>query len=170
MARANVFTVFVVDDDTKLLTMMKHYLEKNSEYNLDVHTYATGEDALARIDLKPEIMILDYYFDDLKPGAKNGIEVMKETKKKSPSTEVIMISGQDDMEVALETIRQGAYDYVIKNDKAIMRAQLVAEKLLEGRMRQVMLEQNNKNLRITVGIMIAFIIILTAFVLYATIF
>ena len=168
MARANTYTVFVVDDDTKLLTMMKHFLEKNSEFNLDVHTFATGEDALARIDLKPDVMILDYYFDDLEPGAKNGLEIMADVRAKSPATEIIMISGQDDMEIALETMRNGAFDYVMKDDKAIIRSHLDMDKILQGKNREYLLHQNNKHLRITVAILIIFIIALAAFVTIAS--
>lgn len=168
MAKQNNFLIFVVDDDTKVLTMSKHYIEKNSAYEVEVATFVTGEEALAKIDQKPDVVILDYYFDAANPEALNGIQIQERIKAESPDTEVIMISGQDDMEVALETIRKGAYDYIIKGENAITRAQLASEKILQAKNREFVLHQNNKNLRIIVLIMALFIIGLIAFVLYAT--
>lgn len=168
MAKDNSYLVFVVDDDTKVLTMSKHYIEKNSAYEVEVMTFVSGEEALAKIDMKPDIVILDYYFDADDPSALNGIQVQEKIKQSSPDTEVIMISGQDNMEVALETIRKGAYDYIIKGENAITRAQLASEKILQSRNREFVLHQNNKNLRIVVMVMALFIIGMIAFVLYAT--
>lgn len=168
MAKDNSYLVFVVDDDTKVLTMSKHYIEKNSAYEVEVMTFVSGEEALAKIDMKPDIIVLDYYFDADDPSALNGIQVQDKVKQASPETEVIMISGQDNMEVALETIRKGAYDYIIKGENAITRAQLAAEKVLQAKNREYVLHQNNKNLRLVVIIMAVFIVGLIAFVLYAT--
>lgn len=168
MAKSNSYIVFVVDDDTKVLTMAKHNIEKNSEFMVEVHTFATGEDALARLDLQPDVIILDYYFDDLKEGALNGLEIQRTVKEKSPRTEIIFISGQDDIEVALQTIREGAYDYIQKSEGAIQRAQLAAEKVLQAKNREYLLHENNKNLRLVIAIMAIFLIALVGFVVYAT--
>lgn len=168
MAKNNSYLVFVVDDDTKVLTMSKHYIEKNSAFEVEVMTFVSGEEALAKIDMNPDIVILDYYFDDTNPSALNGRQVQEKIKHSSPDTEVIMISGQDDMELALETIRNGAYDYIIKGENAITRAQLASDKILQAKNREFVLHQNNKNLRILVTVMALFIIGLVAFVFYAT--
>ena len=164
----DAYTVFIVDDDTKTLTMMKHYLEKNSEYRLNIHTFATGEDALNKLDLNPEVVILDYYFNGIDQGAKNGMEVLKKVKEKKPDTGIVMLSGQDSMEVALGTIREGAYDYIIKNDSAVMRTQITTDKILHNRNREHLLNEYKKGLRITIIIMIIFIIAMIGFVIYAS--
>ncbi len=168
MAKDNSYLVFVVDDDTKVLTMSKHYIEKNSAYEVEVLTFVSGEEALAKIDMKPDIVVLDYLFDAEDSEAMNGLQVQERIIQASPETEVIIISGQDNMEVALETIRKGAFDYIIKGENAITRAQLAAEKILQAKNREFVLHQNNKNLRIVVVIMALFIIGLVAFVIYAT--
>lgn len=169
MSKRDTFRVFIVDDDTKLLTMMKHYIETNSMFNVEMHTFATGEDCLNKIDMKPDIVILDYYFDDLDQNAKTGLHIQKEILKKSSETKIIMISGQDDMEIALETIRNGSYDYIIKDDKAIMRTHLTLDNILQAKTKTLELESNNKNLKTTIILMVVFIIAMIAFVIYATI-
>ena len=51
----------------------------------------------------------------------NGIEVLKKIKKINPSIEVIMLSAQERMKVAVNSIQFGAFDYVIKTDLAMRR-------------------------------------------------
>jgi DNA-binding NtrC family response regulator len=167
MAKDNRYVVFVVDDDSKVLTMSKHYIEKNSEFEVEVQTFTTGEDALARLDMRPDAVVMDYYFNEEEGGRLNGAEVMAKIREKLPNTEVVMISGQENMEIALETIRNGAFDYIIKGENAIQRAQLSIEKILQSKNREFALRENNKNLRIVVMIMTGFLIALAAFLIFA---
>ncbi len=167
MAKDNRYVVFVVDDDSKVLTMSKHYIEKNSEYEVEVQTFTTGEDALAKLDMRPDAVVMDYYFNEEEGGRLNGAEVMTKIREKLPNTEVVMISGQENMEIALETIRNGAYDYIIKGENAIQRAQLSIEKILQAKNREFALRENNKNLRIVVGGLVIFLIGLVAFFIFA---
>ncbi len=167
MKKENYYTVFVVDDDKKLLTMLKHVIEKNTSYNADVMVYDTVEEFLKHLDEKPDIVVLDYYFESEDGNAPTGLEVLEQIKEKSPETEVVIISGQDDIDTALETIREGAYDYVVKDDRAIPRTQLIVDNIMKAKSREYILEQNNKNLRLIIGIMVIFILALIAFLAYA---
>jgi DNA-binding NtrC family response regulator len=163
----DIFVVFIVDDDAKFLAMMKHYLETKSIFNLDIHTYLKGEDAIEHLNLNPDVVILDYYFDDMNRKAKTGLEIQKEILAKVKEAKIIMISGQDDMEVALQTIRDGSYEYIIKDDKAIMRTHLTTDNILQAKAKELELKQNNRSLKTTIFIMVLFIIALCAFVVYA---
>lgn len=165
MSKKSSYTVFIVDDDTKLLTMLKHYLEKNSDYILDVHVFSTGENCLDKMDLNPDVIVLDYYFDATNRGATNGLEILKKIKERNDRSEVIMISGQDKLDIALETMRAGAYDYVIKNDSAMMRTQMVTDKILMMKSREKVMRDYKRGLRITVFIIIIFIVVMLGFLL-----
>lgn len=124
-------TIFLVDDDIKTLIMLKNHLERKIEgVKLNVNVFAYGENCLDKLDLKPDIVVLDYYLDNIRENAKTGSEILKAIKISSPNTKVVMMSGQEDMEIALETIRDGAYDYIIKNEKAMQRLELVVNKIL----------------------------------------
>lgn len=125
------FVIYLVDDDVKTLIMYKHQLEKRIEHPLDVHVFAYGENCLDRMEeQKADIIVLDYYLNAIREDAMTGIEVLGKIKAMSPQTEVIMISGQEDMETAIQCIRNGAYDYIIKNEKAMLRLELVVNKIL----------------------------------------
>jgi YesN/AraC family two-component response regulator len=49
----------------------------------------------------------------------NGLDLMKKVKATLPETDFFFLSGQNDVEVAVNIIKQGAADYIVKNDKAL---------------------------------------------------
>jgi len=111
--------IFLVDDEPIQNEMLKDYLSERFLY--EIHTFDNGEDALQNMNLNPEIMVLDYHLEGSHKGAKNGVEILKEVKDKYPQTQVIILSGQDKIEVAVDSIKYGAYDYVVKGETAFSR-------------------------------------------------
>lgn len=109
----------MVDDDPMQLSMLQDHLSKFKHYKL--RTFSTGEECLAHINEKPDIIILDYNLDNVDKNAKDGLDILIELQDKVPATDVIMLSAQDKIEVAVNTMKYGAFDYVIKNESAFLR-------------------------------------------------
>jgi two-component system OmpR family response regulator len=105
--------IFIVDDDNLYCHSLAFYLKTHTDH--EIYCYPTGEDCLAHLDLKPEIIILDYYLGSTEPGVMDGIEVLKKIKIIKPEIKVIMLSGQETLSVASESMNLGAYTYVIKD-------------------------------------------------------
>ena len=97
----------IVDDDTKLLTILKSLL---TEEKLEVTTSDNGLDAINKCKEQQFDLIIS---DLMMPGA-SGLEVLKEARKVSPATLVILVTGFASLETAIEAIREGAYDYITK--------------------------------------------------------
>ncbi len=114
-------SIFIVDDDPMQLDMLKDHLQAMS--NFKIQTFSTGEDALNKIADKPDIVFLDYNLSSQKQDAMDGLEVLREIKSQSPESEVIMLSGQDKIEVAVDTMKYGAFDYIVKGESAFYRAE-----------------------------------------------
>lgn len=128
MAKSTLRTIVLVDDDQQHNEMLKQYLDQ--KYNLNIHSFVSGEDALAKIEeLKPTYVILDYYLDRVKRDARNGIDILKVIKEKYPDVYVVMLSGQDKIEVAVDTMKFGAYDYVVKNASGFIRVENVIKNI-----------------------------------------
>ena len=67
----------------------------------------------------PFAVVLDYFLNTKFESAWNGIEVLKKILADYPTSNVIVISAQESMELALNCMNSGAIDYVIKNEKAM---------------------------------------------------
>ena len=101
--------LFIVDDNQLIVEALKHHLQNKFGPSLKVSTFADGDSCLEKVDSDTNIVILDYFME-----GKNGLEVLKSIKAVNPKTEVIMLSSNEDIALAIETFRAGAKDYVIK--------------------------------------------------------
>jgi two-component system, OmpR family, response regulator len=110
---------FVVDDEAAQRMMMEDYLSKYSW--LTVKSFATGEECVKNMHLDPDFIFLDYNFDLAGKNVMNGIETLNAIKGQNLDTAVVMMSAQDSIEVALNTVNYGAFDYVVKNESAFNR-------------------------------------------------
>ncbi|MCD4817757.1 MAG: sigma-54 dependent transcriptional regulator [Candidatus Cloacimonetes bacterium] len=112
--------ILVLDDEKKITEKIKNYLIKK-EFN--AHCANSPEEAFNIMnDTEIDILISDI----LMPGM-NGLEVLKNIKKKFPQTEVIMISGHGDVDTVIEAIRLGAVDFIRKPFR-FMDVQLAIER------------------------------------------
>lgn len=158
-------SVFIVDDDPIQVQMLKDHL--SSKMKLSITTFSTGEDCLNNVETqKPEAVVLDYNLNSVSKDAADGIEILKKIKSLSPSTQVVMLSGQEKIDVAVATMTHGAFDYVIKNESAFVRTENILTNIFKG----LKLEENlssYKKALIVVSSMLILIVIL-AFVMLAT--
>ena len=100
-------TLLLVDDDLAFRQVMAGELGR---LGYDVVAVATGEEAIERVaTAEPEVVLLDLRL----PGM-SGIETLKNIQASSPTTEVIMLTGHGSIDTAIESIRIGAFDYVVK--------------------------------------------------------
>ena len=105
MAVANVL---LVDDEAPFVETMTKRLTKRK---LEVKTASNGPEALKVLDKNAnvEVVILD-----VKMPGMDGVETLKEIKKRHPLVEVIMLTGHATVETAIEGMKLGALDYLMK--------------------------------------------------------
>ncbi|SRR6056297_1434107 len=103
--------IFIVQDSIVYKDLIVGYLQSQKFKNLK--TFKTGEECLKAIHLKPDIIVLDYSFEGI-----TGLELMRKIQKEHPETDFIFLSGQNDVEVAVNIMKRGATDYIVKNNKA----------------------------------------------------
>ena len=106
--------IFIVEDNP----LYSAVLEQNllSSGFTDVARYDNGESCLSAMSDHPEVVLLDY---QLGKGKMNGIETFKEIKRKNRDAKVVLLSNQDEVRVAVESLRLGAFDYIIKGKYAM---------------------------------------------------
>lgn len=99
--------ILIVDDEESVSTMLSYWSEKI--WKCPSITSATGRDALEKLTEKPSVVLLDIMLPDL-----SGIDVLKWIKHYDKQLPVIMLSAQASVEIAVESLHAGAYDYFTK--------------------------------------------------------
>lgn len=127
---SQALNLFIVDEDPSIVRDLRNYLYNKFGTHLRISTFYTGETALQKVDSNTNIVILDYDMEH-----RNGNDVLSSIKKINPETEVIILSSNENVKVAIESFRKGATDYVIKGDKAWKRLtphlyRIIAEPIL----------------------------------------
>ncbi|MFB6357121.1 MAG: sigma-54-dependent transcriptional regulator, partial [bacterium] len=103
---SNGINITVIDDDPSICELFNEALAE--KYNVD--TFLDGEEGLEHIrENSPEILILDLRL----PGT-GGLEILKEVAEEFPAVEVIMVTANKDVQSAVEAMKLGAFDYIIK--------------------------------------------------------
>lgn len=149
--------MFLVDDEPIQNEMLKDYLSEKFGYK--IKTYESGETAIKDVQLNPQIIVLDYHLNSHLPNALDGIEVLKLFKERLPEAKIIMLSGQDRIEVAIDSMKYGAFDYVIKGETAFSRMENIINYLNEV---QGIRDANKAYKKIIVGMVLGFALVICA--------
>ncbi len=101
------FKVLIVDDE---LDFLETIIKRLRARNIEVSGVESGYLALEALDSRsPDVIILD-----VKMPGMDGIETLREIKKKKPLTEVIMLTGHASVESGIQGMQLGAFDYLMK--------------------------------------------------------
>lgn len=160
---ATTKTVFIVDDERTQTTMLEDYLSKFDW--LKILTFNSGEECIKNLHENPDIVFLDYNFDLAGTKALDGIQILNSIKAQCPDAEIVMMSGQDNVEIAMNTVRYGAYDYIVKNESAFQRAETAIMNII-GRQKLKSEARTYKRMMVIFGILavamvVCFVILLS---------
>jgi len=111
MKEPNSFKIFIVEDDLWYSSMLAYTLSLNPDYQ--VKKFESAKDLFTSIHEKPNVISLDYSLPDAK-----GEDVLEKIKTLSPDTKVIVLSAQQDVKVAINLLKLGAFDYIVKDEDA----------------------------------------------------
>ncbi len=144
--------IFVVEDDPFYQDFLSMHFKRIGLTN--VHMFTSGEEMIQQLEVteQPFLCILDYRIE----GGMNGNQILNKIKKVLPYLPVIILSAQETLSVAVQALKLGAYDYVLKDEYAFERI----EDLLEKIIRLQKLEKEERQLkRMKVYFSIAIVII-----------
>ncbi|HEX5153059.1 MAG TPA: sigma-54 dependent transcriptional regulator [Parafilimonas sp.] len=116
--------IFVVDDDELYVARLAHFLSLNPEYQ--VSKFYSAKSLILALYEKPDIITLDYYMPDI-----NGDALLNQVKELSPETQVIIISGQEDIKIAIDLFKKGVHDYIVKDADTEQRLWMAIQNLKE---------------------------------------
>ncbi|OGW17404.1 MAG: sigma-54-dependent Fis family transcriptional regulator [Nitrospinae bacterium RIFCSPLOWO2_12_FULL_47_7] len=113
--------ILIIEDEEEMRIALTEVLIRNG---YSVHTAPNGIEGLELLNKSPFNMVIT----DVKMPKISGLEVLKEIKKQSPQIPVIMITAYGTIDNAVEAMKEGAFDYILKPfsaeilDEAVLRA------------------------------------------------
>ena len=137
----NKIKLLLVDDEKAFLDTITKRLEKR---DLEVFAVYSGKEALAEIEnnKKIETVVLDVKMPQM-----DGIQTLIEIKKRFPLVEVIMLTGHATVETAIDGMKLGAFDYLMKPcdidvlvtkvNEAVEKKRIHEEKITEARIKEI---------------------------------
>lgn len=118
--------IFLVDDDPYCRCLIEHAV-RHYGYT-DVHLFDNGSACLQALTDEPDIIFMDQMMSGV-----SGIDALGAIKRFNPDTYVVLVSGQNKMQIAVDSLKLGAFDYVIKDEHLTVRIQAVLTKIAEIR-------------------------------------
>ena len=131
-----VIQIYIVEDDP----WYGEFLEASIQLfpNVAVHRHSTAKECIETVGLKPALITLDYRLPDM-----GGKDALRSILEKDKNSKVVVVSAQEDIETAVDLLKQGAYDYLVKNDQTRDRLWNIVKNLLK----EVKLERENLRLK-----------------------
>ncbi|MBW2448837.1 MAG: response regulator [Deltaproteobacteria bacterium] len=137
----SIANVLLVDDEVEFVETFSERLQMR---NLEIFKAFSGKKALKvlKMNKNVEVVILDVQMPEM-----DGIETLVEIKKQYPLVEVIMLSGHSTVESAIEGMKKGAFDYLMKPcdmdqiiekvGEAAAKKRRQEEKIIQARLKEI---------------------------------
>ena len=107
MKKDMLFRILIVDDNAEIREIVQEYL---ADSDCSIEVASDGNEALEKYDKNPHDIIVT----DLKMPGISGIELIKLIKQKTDITEFIIITGYASVDTAIDAVKIGAFDYIVK--------------------------------------------------------
>jgi two-component system, NtrC family, response regulator AtoC len=100
--------IFVVEDNEWYNKLLVHNISLNPDYQVEV--FFDAKSCIENLYKQPDVITLDYRLPDM-----TGLEALRQIKQENGEVQVILISEQDDIEIVVDLLKYGAYDYIVKS-------------------------------------------------------
>lgn len=103
------YKIFIVEDDPWYGEILEYHLSLNPDY--EITRFTTGKECLANMHKQPNLVTIDFSLPDF-----TGDVLFQKIKALNNQVPVIVISGQDEITVAVKMLKMGVSDYLVKDD------------------------------------------------------
>lgn len=104
--------IFFVDDEPMFINLLEYTFKCRNGYT--VQTFSNGEDCLAHLSKNPDLVVIDYFLHS-NESQMTGLDLVKSIKAAKTNTPVIILSGNDSVQVMHEAKALGVYKYILKD-------------------------------------------------------
>ncbi len=103
------YKIFIVEDNPWYGEILQYHLSLNPDY--EVMRFLNGAELMSNLHLQPDLITMDYYLPDY-----SGENLYQKIRAVNDQVPVIVISGQEDIGVAVKLLKMGVTDYFVKDD------------------------------------------------------
>src|SRR5436190_2356068 len=103
------YKIFIVEDDPWYGEILEYHLSLNPDYQ--IFRFSSAKECLSNLQKKPDLVTVDYSLPDM-----NGYELFRRIREINPELPIIFISAQEDVSTAIELLKSGVADYLVKGD------------------------------------------------------
>lgn len=123
MNTKNQIRIFIVDDNKVFtIALEADIIAAFADIPIKVYPFETGEACMRKFkEVNPQVVILDYHLNSKDENAEDGIKVLDEIKKINNETYVILLTYDDNIDIALRSFKHGASDYIVKSDTQLRK-------------------------------------------------
>ena len=133
--------VLLADDNRDHIELITEIL--NQELKAEVEGVTTGEECLKKVSqTRYDLLLLDYLFPKI-----NGLDILKEIVEKDYDLPVIMITGHGSEKVAVEAMKTGAIDYIVKSEDGFEALPSAAKRAIEKSRLKKKLKESEEEIR-----------------------
>lgn len=137
METHNQFKIVVLEDNDFYNNLLTRQLENytgeiahDKGYGFDISSFTNATDFIKNFKQDTDIAFIDYYLGE----SKNGMDVLKIIKQKSPGCKVVIISRENNMKTSFQTLNEGAYTFICKDQNALMESCHLVEEVINDRL------------------------------------
>ena len=114
--------ILIAEDDNYYASYLEYYIKLTGDH--EMLTCSDSKSLFKKLSDSIEVVILDYNLDH-----QSGLETFSKIRNRYPNTEVVVVSGQQDVETAVDLLNKGAFDYIVKNEETKNRIVFTINKL-----------------------------------------
>ncbi len=138
MKTQNHFNVVVLEDNNFYNNILTRQLQNYTEsialekhFSFDIQSYTSANDCIRNLKAETDIAFVDYYLNE-----SNAIEVMRKIQKRCDDCKIIIISQIKNIKTSLQTLSEGASDFISKDRNALARCCYILEEIINQRLRR----------------------------------
>jgi DNA-binding NtrC family response regulator len=104
--------IFFLEDNRTQILVLK--LAFSGFENVDVSYFSKGKELIEALEVNPDIAIVDLMLPDI-----DGLELIKTVREKSPTTKIVVISAQEDVNIIAAAQKEGVFNYIVKSESSL---------------------------------------------------
>ncbi len=133
--------IFLLDDHDFFLNIVETHLKKvekdlkasGKDFELSITKFNDGYVLVENAKFKPDVMIIDFWLNEINPEAINGDQVFELIHKTYPLQKVVMLSGQEEAKIVHNMVKKGLRDYIMKDEEMHNHLHEVVEEVYKSK-------------------------------------